>query len=88
MEKLIDYQTKTKMKLTIDSMLNGINKLRIGIELENNNYTKAEEIAENNNLMGYLLDAYNKQKKYILGLDLANRKNLEKEKEFFSRKIQ
>ena len=46
------------MKLTLDTMLNSINKWRINVELNNKNYTKAEK---NPVLKDYLLDLYDKK---------------------------
>jgi hypothetical protein len=49
------------MKITLDSIIEGINKWRINVEFEKRNYSRAENIAKNSpKLRNYLLDKYSK----------------------------
>jgi flagellar basal body-associated protein FliL len=61
------------MKITLDSILNSINKFRIGVELNNQNYTKAEKIAKKNPILkDYLLNIYQEKNLHILYSDFYN----------------
>ncbi len=61
------------MKISLDSIINGINEWRINIELENRNYSKAEKIASQTpKLRNYLLNKYSEKKLNYLAKDFYN----------------